>query len=447
MVEKLVIKSIDCEDLIGTHLNEDHYDTLIESDCDMYSLDSFDESKTDESNIIFKFRKNVFSDDVVNAAYEAFKNAAIITENRGSATGPRTPEGMGNHREWVDDRQFEVLSTFSKHQVSLVDETPSDLLEKINSKYSESNFSLKKGSMQNNGSINRGVVWLVKTTSDIGWHFSDWEKDIPNKSFEQLKEETQWILDTKISHTNYANRVKSGVVGSMDRFPRLPYCRQTTYTRDNPERVKKGYPFIQELAKMFEELLPERYAAQKSECSKVDDFFIIPETPFTTITVNKNFRTAAHRDAGDLSKGFSNLLVISNGKEYEGGYLVLPEYRVAVDVQPGDLLLINNHEGIHGNTEFSGEEGYERMSLVCYFRENMVECGQEKYERIRYEFCHKYLKLMTDHPNWKQNWSGTYPGMWTDKVWYDYLREQGGQDMLDEYHPEQKQKSSLEDFF
>lgn len=442
----LLVQKNECDEVIGTHLNESHYDTLIESDCDLYAKDPFDPEKMDESNVIFKFRKGVFDQTTRDAAYEAFKDAAIITENRGSATGPRTPEGMGNHREWVDDRQFAILNHFSKYEPSLVEESPKDVQERINAKFSETNFHLDKGGLSNI-SVNRGAVWLVNATTDIGWHFSSWEKDIPNKTFDQLKEEAQWILDTKVSHTNYANRVKSGVVGSMDRFPRLPYCRQTSYTRDNPERVQKGYPFIQQLARHFEDLLPERYDAQLSECSKVDDFFVVPETPFTTITVNKNFRTAAHRDAGDLSKGFSNLLVISNGKEYSGGYLVLPEYRIAVDVRPGDLLLINNHEGIHGNTEFSGEEGYERMSLVCYFRENMVECGEEKYERIRYEFCHKYLKCQKDHPNWKQGWSGTYPGMWTDKVWYDYLREQGGQDMLDWYHPEQKPAGSLAGFF
>jgi len=34
-----------------------------------------------------------------------------------------------------------------------------------------------------------------------------------------------------------------------------------------------------------------------------------------------------------------------------GGYLIFPEYRIAVNVRPGDLLLVSNHEIIHGNTE------------------------------------------------------------------------------------------------
>ena len=37
----------------------------------------------------------------------------------------------------------------------------------------------------------------------------------------------------------------------------------------------------------------------------------IPETAFSTITINRNFRTALHRDAGDYKDGFGNLTVIN----------------------------------------------------------------------------------------------------------------------------------------
>ena len=135
-----------------------------------------------------------------------------------------------------------------------------------------------------------------------------------------------------------------------------------------------SYPFLQHLAKGFKELLPWRYENQMRAARKLDSRFLVPETPFTTITVNKTFRTAAHFDAGDLNEGLSNLLVLSNNGNYTGGYLIAPEYRVAVNVRPGDLLLINNHEVMHGNTPIVlGDEEAERVSLVCYFRENMLQ--------------------------------------------------------------------------
>lgn len=447
-MKELIIKKYVCDELIGTHLNDSHYDILVQDNCDLYSEDSFDGTKKDESNIIFKFRKNVFDDKKMNDAYEAFKGAAIITDQRGSAAGQRIERNESDdivQRDWVSDKHLEIVKAFANYQPTLVDEKPIDVLENINLKYGNNKNEI--GNTQSK-SVNRGLTWFKNATVDIGWKFEDWENEINGKDFNQLKEESQFILKTKISSTDYANKVMSGVLGSLGRYPRLPFCRQTIYTRENSDKIKKGYPFIQDLAKYFEKLLPNRYNAQLNQSKKVDNSFIIPETPFTTITVNKNFRTAAHRDAGDLSEGFSNLLVLSNDKNYTGGYLVLPEYRVAVDVRPGDLLLINNHDGIHGNTDFSGEIGYERISLVCYFRENMIECGEEKYERLRYDFCHKFLKSKKDHPNWTPNWSGTFPKMWESELWYDYLKENGGEEMLNKYHSDISSSDvNLENFF
>ena len=143
--------------------------------------------------------------------------------------------------------------------------------------------------------------------------------------------------------------------------------------------------------------MPWRYTNQMEAAKKIDQAFLVPETPFTTVTVNKTFRTAAHFDAGDLNTGLSNLLVLSNNGNYKGGYLVAPEYRVAVNVRPGDLLLINNHEVMHGNTpiEMLDEEA-ERISLVCYFREKMLELGTKEYEDTRYNYCLLYTSDAAD---------------------------------------------------
>ncbi len=70
----------------------------------------------------------------------------------------------------------------------------------------------------------------------------------------------------------------------------------------------------------FAELLPTRHAAQREAADQIDPAFLVPETVFTTITVNKTFRTAAHRDAGDFSNGLSNLLVLSNNGNFTGKF-------------------------------------------------------------------------------------------------------------------------------
>jgi hypothetical protein len=240
--------------------------------------------------------------------------------------------------------------------------------------------------------------------------------------------------------------VWSGIAGYFDRYPRIPYGRATSFTEKNPEKFAMGFPFLQKLSDGFKQLLPERFAKQKEACDKMDPKFIIPGTVFTTATVNKTFRTAAHRDAGDLKEGFSNLTVVSNNGKYKGGYLVLPEYRVAVNIRPGDLLLINNHEGIHGNTEMIVEDPEaERISFVCYFREKMLELGSWNYELTRKNYVED-RRRNKNHPLQRELWNGVSENMWKDQEWYDYLTSKLGKETLYKYHPEAN-KSSLEAFF
>jgi hypothetical protein len=252
-------------------------------------------------------------------------------------------------------------------------------------------------------------------------------------SKDDAKKSAELIADKLICQTTYANSVNSGIAGWFDRYPRIPYGRATSYTRDNFDKFKMSYPFLQSLANGFKELMPWRYGNQMEAASKIDSRYLVPETPFTTVTVNKTFRTAAHRDAGDLNSGLSNLLTLTNNGNYTGAYLVAPEYRVAVNVRPGDLLLINNHEVMHGNTEIICHDDIaERISLVVYFREKMLELGSKEYEDTRFDFVES-RRLNKDHPEWRPLWNGVTQGMWTSDEWYNYCESKLGKSELMKY--------------
>ena len=80
-----------------------------------------------------------------------------------------------------------------------------------------------------------------------------------------------------------------------------------------------------------------------------------------------------HTDKGDLDEGFSCLAVWRRG-EYTGGHLALPEWRIAVDMQDRDVLLMDAHQW-HGNTALNLlSPDAERISLVLYYRTRMREC-------------------------------------------------------------------------
>ena len=425
-------KKLDCEHLLGQFLDESHYDTLIEEDTDVYMPDIPGQKEAlSEQRVILKFRKNYFNKEQQDAAYAGLREAATETQNRGLAAGPRK-ESLGN-REWVTEYQYEILDQLLKPTENLFGEDP---IEEIKKKY-----ATKKDVVSN-----RARVWSIERVKEENFEFETWLDRARKMSKDEARNSAAFVADKMICQTTYANSVNSGIAGWFDRYPRIPYGRATSYTRDNFDKFKLSYPFLQTLAAGFKELMPWRYGNQMQAAAKIDSRFLVPETPFTTVTVNKTFRTAAHRDAGDLNDGLSNLLTLSNNGNYSGAYLVAPEYRVAVNVRPGDLLLINNHEVIHGNTEIVCHDSIaERISLVVYFREKMLELGSKEYEDTRYDFVES-RRLNKDHSEWRPLWNGVSQGMWTSDEWYQYCESKLGKSELLKYHPE-SDKNTLEEFF
>lgn len=188
------------------------------------------------------------------------------------------------------------------------------------------------------------------------------------------------------SNRSYARQVDSAIVGSFDPSGPKQYCRLTAWTGREMEKYKGLYPLFQRIADVFQEHVPDRYAAQAKLAATTDPFWVVPNTPFTTITVNNTYPTGVHTDKGDLDEGFSTLAVFRNGEEFKGGWLCFPEYRIGADLQDGDVILMDAHEW-HGNTQFDPEPlrkahgqlvehpGFERISVVCYYRTNMTKCG------------------------------------------------------------------------
>ena len=51
----------------------------------------------------------------------------------------------------------------------------------------------------------------------------------------------------------------------------------------------------------------------------------------------------------------------------------MPKYKIGFDVRSTDVCFMDVHE-YHGNTAIKGKGKYERISVVCYYRKNMVFC-------------------------------------------------------------------------
>ena len=449
---------IPADDLLGKYIDDSFYDVLIENDADVYLPPECDMTQQqdcdnvcikcmDESRVALKFRKNVFTTEEQEGAFDGLYSAAVESNNRGMAAGPRVEQS--GHRDWVTPFQQDILEYYSQGQPQSID--GSDQIEEIIKKHENAKYET------------RGSVWLrTKIEDEFGVYTGFFDVAMERLKEMPVDEATDYakkIRKEAISDTSYASPMWSGISGFYGRYPRIPYGRATSHTEHNFEDFEKCYPFARKLDNEFKRLLPERYGKQKEFADRLDDKFLIGEdTTFTTITVNttthdRNARMACHRDAGSLNEGFSNLTVITkDGKNWKGGYLVAPEVRAAIDVRPGDLLLIDNMRVIHGNTPIeppeSGPEDMLRMSLIFYFREDMDKLGTYEYEKTRREYVDS-RRLNKEHALWRPFWNGVSPGMWDDEEWYDYLKSKDkGLEWLEDYHPEAlEEKSSLEGFF
>jgi hypothetical protein len=173
-------------------------------------------------------------------------------------------------------------------------------------------------------------------------------------------------------------------------------CRITNYSGALPRDFALMGVLARTVAEAFKNSkMQERWEAQFAKASQTAPTWMIRTnegiTPFTTITCNRSWRTAAHIDKGDLKEGFGVLCCLG---DFEGCDLVFPRYRAAVRFREGDVLLANVHE-VHGNTPLLNPDGSvpevgrppERLSCVFYYQEKMEQC--ERTIEKEHQFINK----------------------------------------------------------
>lgn len=174
----------------------------------------------------------------------------------------------------------------------------------------------------------------------------------------------------------------TSIGGYLDRQSRVPYAHATMLCRDHPDKWKEMLPFIRSVDEIFKTYAPEKYIIQKCVAEEIPSEWIIGRTAFSTITMNKNFSIFYHRDANDLKEGLGVMSHLALGK-YEGGQLVIPRFRVALDLKHRDVVLFDVGQ-VHGVVPIAGAWGrFNRITVVHYLRENLLRCGDAAHEVAR----------------------------------------------------------------
>lgn len=186
--------------------------------------------------------------------------------------------------------------------------------------------------------------------------------------------------------------IASVLLGSVDPIGQTRYCRTTSWTGRHLPEWETLHPFLREIGQHLATHVPDRYAAQMARVAQSDPAWIVPGTPFSTVTVNNTYPTGVHTDKGDLDEGFSTIACLRRGT-YTGGQLVFPAYRVAVDMREGDLILMDAHQW-HGNVPIVCQCGTtlrgpcptchaERISVVAYYRTKIATCADPDTEQLK----------------------------------------------------------------
>jgi hypothetical protein len=288
---------------------------MINYNCDVYTI------KEDGSKqLLAKFRKNWFPDDIVKLGFEAYYKLTTASSLRGAAAGEIDKDsGYFKGRVLKDTRRF--------------------------------NTKVGDGNLKISNNVNSGVIGYLD------------KRNMNNKG-----------------------NPKNG-------------CRLTKWTVQHLEKYRQGFPFLKAINDAYMTLVPDKYKLQKERADLNTDFRI-DETAFSTVTINRNFRTGLHKDAGDFPNGFGNLTVIERG-DYNGGYTIFPQYNVAFDVRTGDFLAMDVHQWHCNDAIYETEEqkiandklpkiyrpstrvlnanaSYTRLSFVCYLREKVLNCSKPK---------------------------------------------------------------------
>jgi len=149
---------------------------------------------------------------------------------------------------------------------------------------------------------------------------------------------------------------RQGLLGAVKGTATRP-AHLSQLTREKPELLVQLRELIEEVNRLYAKYLHTFHAIQRAEVKRAQKSLRLWHTAFSSAYIVRNLRSCYHRD-GNLPGVMSALLPFGR---FTGAELVLPRWRIAFALQPGDVLFFDAEE-LHGNLPFDGE----RASLVCY---------------------------------------------------------------------------------
>ena len=155
---------------------------------------------------------------------------------------------------------------------------------------------------------------------------------------------------------------------------RKDYCSTTSMAVEHPSEHFVICEFGKQLSELYLKYFPKVYKEHKNiTFEKMNQEWVIGDTPFTSGIVNKNNPLKYHFDAGNIKDVLSNMVVFKNG--VEGGYLSCPEFKIGFEVADNTVILFDGQNILHGVTPIkkNNKNSY-RYSIVYYTLQQIWNC-------------------------------------------------------------------------
>ena len=198
---------------------------------------------------------------------------------------------------------------------------------------------------------------------------------------------TSYMVKGKQSKMRVNNPVASNPIGFFEGTKSLGIdkpCRLTFHTANNLDKYEGGKPYLHELDRWYKKLRPVEHKRQLDRAN-LQPKFKIDHTAFSTITINRNFRTALHQDAGDYG-GIAVLSCLEYGK-YRGGLFTILAYGIGINLRQDDILVADVHQ-FHSNTEIwttpEDDEYNDTLPEIFKLSDQQVQSLNEKWSRITF---------------------------------------------------------------
>jgi hypothetical protein len=180
-------------------------------------------------------------------------------------------------------------------------------------------------------------------------------------------------------HTGYradgSPTLGSRVVGTTVRnySRQRDFCTMSALAHDDPEAHAEILAYAVRASRYYAEWNPDLYTVHEQMAERVLGEYRIGDSPFTSGIVNKDNVLPYHFDAGNFRDVWS--LMLGFKKDIAGGYLVLPEYDLSLQIADNSLTAFDGQIALHGVSPFQklSRSAY-RYTIVYYAKTGAWKC-------------------------------------------------------------------------